>query len=348
MTIDSTVPYIGRSVAVHPESGTLNNVTYTLRGSVTVTSASSSPGTMDNRASVVWSLGTVTVVSESTVPNSPGTYDYSLVFTTPATGSLSEIDLYFSQGSDGTTSSWGKLMLIPGNTPTYSYFDGYSSPDTDLTASWTGIANQSSAKLSGVVPKSISSSNCAAIQSTKWAANGTISARLIPTSVASSTSMVIASTASGSMAQIAEGVTYTLLATRHLNAPLAGSLSNYVGKAALVTANMGAFYSDQTLPNTAGEAELRWTFTVPVGAGLSTLRLGHGGSLSSGDVYWDQVLILQQDSDSPYAGGYFDGGTPDTDLANYEWSGNANDSTSIIRGVGSLEPIVISYQPAYI
>ena len=69
--------------------------------------------------------------------------------------------------------------------------------------------------------------------------------------------------------------------------------------------------------NAAGEQTLRLTFVVTNAD--ATLRLTSGATLGNGDVWWDDLLIVEGN----YDGDYFDGNT-----GKAYWSGAADASTS--------------------
>jgi len=63
--------------------------------------------------------------------------------------------------------------------------------------------------------------------------------------------------------------------------------------------NRGAWVA----PNTAGEYVLGGTFTTPsVFTGYNSIRLYHGGLIGAGDVWWDDVLLVEGN----YTGAYFE------------------------------------------
>jgi hypothetical protein len=64
--------------------------------------------------------------------------------------------------------------------------------------------------------------------------------------------------------------------------------------------------------NTAGSQTLTHTFTVNSAATWATVRLYNGASSGNGDVWWDDVVMVE----GPYTGGYFDGSKPDAQRIN--------------------------------
>lgn len=224
--------------------------------------------------------------------------------------------------------------------------------DTDFTPAWSGTANASASIMRGAAPTGVIMGNGVVIQSSAWATQpGKKSARLTNVANASST-LIVGTLGAGYAAVLIPGWTYTILATRWLAAPLTGTLSStYAGRAALVAITPsvpgGITTSSPTiLPNAAGAASLRWTFTVPADATAVTLRLGHGGGAGSGDVWWDDVAVVP----GTYTGPYFDGAyphpNPDFTTA---WAGTPNASISVatapaIAGVATNPANMISYQ----
>lgn len=355
MSIDGGVPYTGKCVAVASGVTLSLNTTYTLRGSVTVSEAATTTHSTDNRAQIKWSTGAVTVVSETTVPNIPGTYDYTLVFTTPSTGTLSEIDLFFSQGGTSRVmSSWNRLLLVVGSLPPHPYaggtVDNYS--DIDLTSVWSGTPNQSVSLLTGILASTVTGVHAAAIQSTQNIINGNHSLRVIPTDSVSTDSYASIGGDAGDMRLgMVAGNTYTALVTISLGPAAQTSVSTYMRQfvVAYRTPSGYTYLPSSQIDNVPGaRGEVRMTFSIPSNATEAFIRLYNGGKVGEADVWFDQFMLLQQGTVQSYAGPYFDGNTPDSDIANYEWTGPADASTSVIRGVASSQPVDISYQPAWI
>jgi hypothetical protein len=74
------------------------------------------------------------------------------------------------------------------------------------------------------------------------------------------------------------------------------------------------------LPNVAGVGTIRWTFTVDPAASGHSLRIGHGGGPGSGDVWWDNIMVVE----GVYNGDFIDGTKPFS-----KWEGTANASSSV-------------------
>lgn len=206
--------------------------------------------------------------------------------------------------------------------PAGPFFDGSTgSPDPDLTASWTGAANASTSILSGTRPAAPphSQQQCVAIRSTQWSSSGGSSVRVISTNVSGNNSTYYSTLAQLGMQT---GKTYTVVTTARLAAPQVGSLH---ARARSLSLNVGGVLSQA--PNAAGEYPLRVTFTVD-GTTITTaatLSLYNGAMAGNGDVWFDDLLIVEGN----YSGPYFDGNTPNpSDTTRYEWNGPENASTS--------------------
>lgn len=208
-----------------------------------------------------------------------------------------------------------RQAIIEEQTFVGSYFDGGVSPDSDMTASWTGSPNASASILTGTTVAGIPSGvGCVAIRSEQWVGGGQYSLRLIPTSASSNVSYTSLSF-SGSENR------GTAVITRRILAPLTGSTwSAAVGR--IYWNPVPQVFSNQA-PNVPGEAELR-VYADPTGGSASTIVLPHGGLAGSGDVWYDLAGIFSGD----YSGSWFDGSTPDTDTERYSWAGPSNASPS--------------------
>lgn len=203
--------------------------------------------------------------------------------------------------------------------------------DLDLTPAWTGTANASASIMRGDQVAGFSAYNMVgAIKSSRWGLHGS-SVRLIP-NVAGNDSHVRYSL----MPYSPEGKTYTVVATSRLEAAQTGSLagSTQMRNIAIDITGGGAgtrIHAYSTPPaNAAGITEQRLTFTVPQVAGSPVtalnVRLYNGASQHNGDVWWDDLLIIE----GAYYGDYFDGDTvePTTDDL-IRWAGTPNASVSI-------------------
>lgn len=201
--------------------------------------------------------------------------------------------------------------------------------DDDFSVSWTGTENASESVLTGDAVDGVfgTPQACVPVRSSHWSAVGEYSMRLIPTEPHNA-SFVDFSVPLGAR-DWSEG---TLLATRYIEAPLTGSLHGNAGRInifATTGISMG------NLPNEAGEGLARTTWEGPV-TGSARIRVFHGGSAGSGDVWWDGLIIIEGE----YDGDYFDGNTRPiykNQRAVTEWSGTENASVSRMNYYTLLE-----------
>lgn len=204
---------------------------------------------------------------------------------------------------------------------------GLPSPDSDLTASWTGAANASPSVLTGVGVTGVSAAQperAVRFSSTQWAASGTRSIRVSPRQT---TGTHRESYAAIAVSGLTVGNTYTVLGTVRLAAPQTGTLSADAfapprGFWVTSVAGSGVPTYISTAPNVAGAHEVRATFVT--NATLADIRLMNGALPGGGDVWWDNLALVEGE----YTGPYFDGNTPDTADWDYAWTGAANASTS--------------------
>lgn len=254
----------------------------------------------------------------------------SFTYTVPASGVTHIGPISDSTGSTtggavkwavGSTLDGTGLLVESGPGPVGTYFDGgyQSAPDSDFTASWTGPTNTSASVLSATGLGNYSTgspTNLRVMQSSQWSSNRSKSMRL---------RSYFASTDPASFTQpfntFTVGVTYTAIAKVRLAAPLTGSLRSEA-MCLQVRGVGGAVVAVSAAPaNAAGVQDVSVTW---VATASNALRLYHGGTAGSGDVWWDDLLIIE----GPYVGPYFDGSTADNSLWDYAWTGVADASSS--------------------
>lgn len=207
-----------------------------------------------------------------------------------------------------------------GLSPAYMY-------DTDMWVAWTGASDASISDLLGVGAAGYSSpSNVVrAIQSTRWAKEGSKSLRQIPAYPTRSSGFTeIANYLSPK--DLIPGGTYTFVGTFYQEAPQGFSTVSEVYRAITLTGTGQVGYNKfAQAADVAGEQELRLTFTIPP-TGPWYLRMYNGGMLGDPSVWWDFAAIV----DGVYEGPAFNGNTPDTDIRVYDWLGLPNESPSVI------------------
>lgn len=244
-----------------------------------------------------------------------------------ATGLLVEesnvIGDYFdgdSLAKNGIATAW---MGAVGNSVSGTY-------DVDFSTAWLGIANASQSVVRHLVPADLDGSGgrAAIVSSQHWSKSGSRSLRVIPVHATNrDTYARVASIGAGPGARIVAGKTYTVLAT----ARQAGSIVDIPsgnGTREITFIGSGFNVKSTPGPNVEGVTQHRLTFTVPVGTTYAEVRLYHGGLPEAGDLWWDNVLLIE----GTYTGTYFDGANAGV-YQNQElitsWTGTENQSTSI-------------------
>ncbi len=212
------------------------------------------------------------------------------------------------------------------------YFDGSYSSDSDLTAAWTGTANASVSTLRGVWDGAHTRNGGAIpVASAQWASSGAKSLRVIPSVSSGDSGVWVAGSynidsLSGYGVTFEAGKTYTVLAKCRLDGPTTQPNPTYLDKRSIqviyntVAGWTGATsrYSNQA-PNAAGETICVVTFTLPANAVGCGVRLRNGGSIGQGDVWWDDLMIVE----GTYTGPYRDGRSP-----GWAWEGTPDASPS--------------------
>lgn len=206
------------------------------------------------------------------------------------------------------------------------YFDGSTSASGDFTYAWSGTAHASTSLQRGVPVTGISNfAGRVNLQSSEWASSGSKSLRIVPTGTfgESGNGAVLVNQAS-----LVNGKTYTVKGKLRLSAPQTGTLDPRARRI-FVGSTSAVFQSNQP-PNTAGVHDVSLTFTY---GGSGDIRLANGASAGNGDVWWDDLIVVE----GTYTGDYFDGNTPDTQNDEYYWTGTPNASTSIWKETTGID-----------
>ena len=240
-----------------------------------------------------------------------------------------------------TDAVWVQDILVEASQTTLPFFEGGLNIDSDYLAAWVGTANASNSVLYTDSPSKYVATNATLVQSPNWSAARTNSLRVVAGYAPSGANTTYANVGSSANAitsgVVAANKTYTILATSYLAAAQTGTL-NSLARSISVTGDVTA--SSTPAPNAAGVTQHRLTFTVPSGATNVSIRLYNGASQGNGDVYWDNILVVE----GTYLGTYFDGYTANqTDvpgLVNAAWTGTVDDSTSVASPL-SINPTVV-------
>jgi hypothetical protein len=224
-------------------------------------------------------------------------------------------------------------ILIEEGSVAQPYFDGSTPASGDFTYSWLTTANASiSRQISTVVSGFLgtSSTSLVMVQSNDWNASGTKSVRIVP--ITSSTDTCV-NCAPGFNLPVG---TYTILATLRITTPQTGTIDSRARR--IVAYHSGQQAMGPQSPNVAGIYQHRLTFKNLDQAAYQSFRLYNGASQGNGDVWWDNIMIVEGD----YQGDYIDGTMPFS-----KWTGTVNNSVSVgypaqlfdIAGKPSLDQI---------
>ena len=214
--------------------------------------------------------------------------------------------IYLSNTSETVTQ-----VLIEKSYTVGPYFDGSTAAAGDFIYSWSGTVDASTSLQQGVgVAGSIVAPSALSFQSSEWVSSGAKSVRVVPTSTNADSYWDMGSPAS----VLKAGKTYTIIAKARLSTPLTGPL---MSRSRAIYISDGGGTTGPPFPNEVGVHEVRWTKTMTNNA--AALRLYNGATAGNGDVWWDDLMVVE----GVYVGDYGDGNTP-----GWRWDGASEASTS--------------------
>lgn len=223
----------------------------------------------------------------------------------------------------------GQNVLLEKSAVALSFFSGSSPSAGDFSYAWTGTADASTSIQTAPGVAGATTLSAASVQSSDWTSSGTKSVRTIPTSAAI-TSVTYPAGSTGMTLGMVAGKTYTAIVNCRLTAPLAGVLYSQSRSLVMQRMDGGTFKFDvsQPAPNVAGVTGLRLTFSLPTGTTAAFFYLCNGASAGNGDVWWDDLCIVE----GVYDGPYLDGNSGTIIYQNQEvlplWAGISDASTS--------------------
>jgi prepilin-type N-terminal cleavage/methylation domain-containing protein len=174
------------------------------------------------------------------------------------------------------------------------------------------ITNPSFEAISGSTVNGVQSSSRATAESSTIAAqNGSRSLAVTPTYDASTDTFVTISNPG-----LKANTDYTAIITYTLQSNITSA-----GNGPRFRFNIGGVdaQSDVGSSKNTGTHTIRWNFSVGSSNSVSFLRIMPGGKLGDPTVYFDNLMIVENN----YTGSYADGNSP-----NWIWNGTANNSTS--------------------
>lgn len=218
-------------------------------------------------------------------------------------------------------------VLIEKSPVVGTYFDSSTPAAGDFSYA-LGAGGVSIQTAPGVAGMGGVSSLAKGYQSGEWSSSGAKSIRITP--VSSNPDTFVDITAGFTLNP---NTLYTILGTVRLEAPQTGTLnSKRRGFRAYIGGSETTFNYSSVAPNEFGVHEVRATFSTPASAVMSFFRLMNGASAGNGDVWWDDLLIIEGE----YTGPYFDGSTPNTVDDLHAWDGPADASTSTRTWMGPV------------
>ncbi|MDB5165739.1 MAG: hypothetical protein JWM00_629, partial [Candidatus Saccharibacteria bacterium] len=159
-------------------------------------------------------------------------------------------------------------------------------------------------------------------QSAVWAANGTSSIKITPTSGASTDSFTSIG-CSTCLVGLSVGSTYTFSGTINIPTPQTGTLDSRartIVAYSWIGASASLLGQSTATPNTTGSTRKSVTFTIPASTDGVQIRLYNGATtVADNSVYWDSVMLTQGSTGYSFA----DGNSP-----GWVWNGIANNATS--------------------
>lgn len=207
-------------------------------------------------------------------------------------------------------------LLIEESTTINSYFDGKTQGLGDFTYAWSGVEGGSSSYQLAPSIYGINTNECIAYQSVDWAsADLKRSMRITPTNSISNNSYVY-----WYIPEFEVGKTYTIKAKVRLADQLNGTLASNSRRIRVMQNDTIQIARSGASPNFSAARDSELTFVVP--AGTTSLRVDfyNGASKENGDVWWDDVLVVEG-GDAGFDVGYFDGDEEPHDYYTYAWSG---------------------------
>ena len=223
---------------------------------------------------------------------------------------------------DGGDIMYVDSILIEEATTIGTYFDGNTQSLGDFMYLWSGIPGGSPSYQIAPKPFSVQTVNCIASQSVDWASSGSKSVRLVPSNSLSNDSRIF-----WDFPAFTVGQTYTIKAKIRILSPLRGSLASNARRIRIVKNGTVQIARSDAAPNYEAVRQVSVTFQVPTDATSLRVDLFNGASKGNGDVWWDDIIIVEG-GDAGFDVGYFDGDEAAHDYFTYAWTGAPHLSTS--------------------
>jgi len=223
---------------------------------------------------------------------------------------------------------WFDEFLIEKSPTVNSYFDGSTPAEGDFTYAWTGTANASTSVQTAPGVATLTSSHAFVYQSKDWSSSGSLSACISPFD-SSNDSFVTFGTEFAMQLGMQAGKTYTVLAKCRLSAPQTGATYADRARGICVVSNpqgnRTVTHTSLQAPNAVGTFDVLLTFTLDPTVNQAAIRVYNGASQGGGDVWWDDLIVVEGE----YDGNYFDGDSESHYLAQHRWLGTPGASASV-------------------
>ena len=289
--------------------------TYTVLGTIRLTAQQSNPSSYARKFRAIAGGQEIAFNYLSEAPNSVGVHQVRATFET--TSDVSSLDFRIYNGDDTADVWWDNVNIVEG---VYlgNYFDGRTSPDSDLIPSFESVSGNTNSILKGLVPLGIdfTAENGRAILSSSWSSTGTKSLKLISTSRIEPARYYATLGSLG----LEVGKTYTVKLKARLASPQSGTLYEFPSVSPLFP-----FYKKD---NIAGVEEGEITFNID-GTTVTLddeLSIYNRATVGNGDVWFDDFLLIEGDATNEYFSGSSISTNPDIQIS---WQGTPNNSYSV-------------------
>jgi hypothetical protein len=208
-------------------------------------------------------------------------------------------------------------ILVEASSTVNTYFDGNTFSLGDFIYGWAGTPGSSASFQIAPSVFDMVANECTAVQSTEWSSQGDVSLRITPTNSLSNDSRALG----WYIPNLVAGVRYTVRAKIRLLTQLTGTLATNSRRIRIMKNDTVQIARSDAAPNAENTVrEVSVSFIVPEDATSIRVDLFNGASKGNGDVWWDDLIIVQT-NDSGVDVGYFDGDTESRQYYTYEWSG---------------------------
>ena len=234
------------------------------------------------------------------------------------------IEIYSTAGWSTNDVMYVDNILIEASSTINSYFDGDTYALGDFIYGWSATPGGSISFQLAPSIFAMTANECTAVQSTEWSSQGEVSLRITPTNSLSNDSRALG----WYLPNPVSGTRYTVKAKIRLEEQLTGTLATNSRRIRIMKNDTVQIARSDAAPNAENSVrEVSVSFIVPADATSIRVDLFNGASKGNGDVWWDDLLIVET-NDSGVDVNYFDGDTASFEYFTYGWSGTPHLSPS--------------------